>query len=285
MATQRGTKKKTASASKSRVTAARHTNADVAAIIYNDSLAPAVREAGSALAMAFAIVNTFMAASCLKIAYGGAFAERCRERMRAKLSTIPEERRLPPPPEVVGPLLAHYPYVAEKHDLREMFENLLASSTDSGRVTHPSFVEILKQINVDEAKLLTKLHHEIARGSTYYFPVLIFRAGSADNSSHQDIGTLSLMDLVEGLEKPASLAVYEDNLERLSLIRLHLKRTLSDKARYSELEAACANRIARTREQIEKEGKHPRTEYGAVEVTSLGVTFLRACIGEISPHT
>jgi hypothetical protein len=257
--------------------APQHTNADAALVVYED-FRPVVSEGGGALGMALAIVNTFMAASCLKIAYGGDFFKLCRARMRQKLEAVPPERRLPPPPEVVGPLLAHYPYVAEKEELRDMFENLLAASTDSKGGAHPSFVEVLKQINSDEAKLLRSLGPQTTSLGRTNLPMILVLSIKAPRMA-REVGRLTNLDLVGPLEAPNRLAVYEDNLARLSLLQFDSRRKLANKSLYEELEKAVQPSLERVRERASARGQRIALHRGMMIVTDFGAAFLRACLG------
>ncbi|MHC8510322.1 MAG: DUF4393 domain-containing protein [Rhodospirillales bacterium] len=76
-----------------------------------------------------------------------------------KLANVPEDRIGPPDPMIAGPALEALRFAGHKDELREMFENLLANAIDqkTAESAHPSFVEILKQITPDEAKILRYL--------------------------------------------------------------------------------------------------------------------------------
>lgn len=81
------------------------------------------------------------------------------ESVQKKLEGVPEERRKFPEPEIAVPLLQALTYTAQNETLREMYINLLANSmdTEKGKVVHPSFVEIIKQMNTLDAKVFEKL--------------------------------------------------------------------------------------------------------------------------------
>ena len=77
------------------------------------------------------------------------------EGVKKKFERIPEERRKSPEPEIAVPLLQALTYTAQNETLRDMYINLLANSMDSDKekVVHPSFVEIIKQMNTLDAKV------------------------------------------------------------------------------------------------------------------------------------
>lgn len=260
--------------------ATNHTPGDVAMAVYQDALAPAIREAGAGVAIVLAMVNAVLAASYLKMAYGGRFVEQCKERLRARIERIPEARRIDPAPEVVGPLLAHYPYVAAKPDLREMFENLLASSTDRDGWAHPSFVEVLKQLNADEAKLCVALHARLLeRGEGA--PLLLVLSYEKDEVTHRVVGSLSFLDFVEGLQAQELLSVFEDNLVRLSLIKKDTRAKLANQSAYVALANQASAKFAEWKEDAAKQGRTLQVVHGILEMTNFGFCFLDSCVAAL----
>ena len=79
--------------------------------------------------------------------------------LEKKLKNIPEEDIVTPDPRVAGPLIESLKYTAQEDELREMYTNLLASSMNKKKNSdvHPSFVEIIKQLLPDEAKLIKEI--------------------------------------------------------------------------------------------------------------------------------
>jgi len=76
-----------------------------------------------------------------------------------RLEKIPEEQRKSPDPEIAVPLMQALTYTAQNETLREMYLNLLANSMDSSKdkEVHPSFVELIKQMNTLDAKVFDQL--------------------------------------------------------------------------------------------------------------------------------
>ena len=81
------------------------------------------------------------------------------DRLRAELAKgyeeIPEENRVEPPLEIVGPTLESLKYV-EDEKLQNMFVELLISSMDSEKqeATHRAFVKIIDRLSPFDAKIL-----------------------------------------------------------------------------------------------------------------------------------
>src|SRR5690606_29157112 len=84
------------------------------------------------------------------------FAERFTADLSEKTRTIPLESVVEPKASVAGPALQGLAFTHEEPVLKDLYLNLLASAMD-GRTSshvHPSFVEIIKQLDGAEAKLL-----------------------------------------------------------------------------------------------------------------------------------
>lgn len=81
------------------------------------------------------------------------------EGVEKRFEKIPEEKRKTPEPEIAVPLMQALTYTAQNETLREMYLNLLANSmnTDKEKDVHPSFVELIKQMNGLDAKVFNKL--------------------------------------------------------------------------------------------------------------------------------
>lgn len=81
------------------------------------------------------------------------------EGVEKRFEKIPEENRKTPDPEIAVPLMQALTYTAQNETLREMYLNLLANSMDIDKEkdVHPSFVELIKQMNSLDAKVFHKL--------------------------------------------------------------------------------------------------------------------------------
>jgi hypothetical protein len=84
--------------------------------------------------------------------------------VKKRLDKIPEEKRKSPEPEIAVPLLQALTYTAQNETLRDMYINLLANSmnSDKNNIVHPSFVEIIKQMNSLDAKVFDELAKTVA---------------------------------------------------------------------------------------------------------------------------
>lgn len=62
--------------------------------------------------------------------------------------------------KIIGPALEASKYYIEEGELRDMFAKLIASSLDSSKndINHSSFVEIIKQLNPIDAKIISEVY-------------------------------------------------------------------------------------------------------------------------------
>ncbi|MBP3627361.1 MAG: DUF4393 domain-containing protein [Clostridia bacterium] len=76
--------------------------------------------------------------------------------LKEKTKHIPPENLQIPPTMIAGPALEALRYTYDEKELREMYENLLASAMDSRLVSqaHPSFVDTIKQMSPLDARLI-----------------------------------------------------------------------------------------------------------------------------------
>ncbi|SER05490.1 protein of unknown function [Pseudomonas cuatrocienegasensis] len=81
------------------------------------------------------------------------------EGVNKRIKDLPEDQRKVPDPEIAVPLIQALSYTAHNETLREMYLNLLANSMNSlmDKNVHPSFVELIKQMNSLDAKVFDKL--------------------------------------------------------------------------------------------------------------------------------
>lgn len=85
--------------------------------------------------------------------------EKFREDLGKKTSNIPIENLQVPPTMIAGPTLEALKYTYDEEELREMYENLLASAMDNriSNKAHPSFVEIIKQMSPLDSIVLKEI--------------------------------------------------------------------------------------------------------------------------------
>ena len=107
--------------------------------------------------------------------------ESFEEDLKAKIRDIPAENLQVPPTMIAGPTLEALRYTYDEAELREMYENLLASAMDNRNYTQalPSYVDAIRQMTPVDARVLEEIANRrsiitkhikfyISNGSKYY---------------------------------------------------------------------------------------------------------------------
>jgi len=123
--------------------------------VYRDAVQPAAQAGGHALGTLMNAFNMLLAPLERAQLRSEAKTERLRQELTDGFKEIPEERRVEPPLEIVGPTLESLKYVTDE-ELQKLFVQLLVSSMDSKQqsATHRAFVKVLQELNPVEAKMI-----------------------------------------------------------------------------------------------------------------------------------
>jgi len=166
--------------------------------------------------------------------------------MEKKYNNIPLENRCEPKINIVGPALEALKFNLLEDELREMFKNLLVNSLDDRKINYciPSYVKIMEQLSVIDAKVLRSLH--LFGWETIHY--LTFKISfECEKGNKQTFA--SQQYITEDLKLPYSLQEISAslaNLDRLGLITIS-SRYLIPKENFSHI----LNR-SEVKEKIEK---------------------------------
>lgn len=200
--------------------------------VYEDALQPVAKETGKALQTVGRAVNAALL-PIKGLVWGIEQIEVfVQSRVSKKLEDVPVENICSPDPAVAGPALESLRYTGHKPALSEMYANLLASSMDkeTAKTAHPGFVEIIRNMSSDEARVLAYLlENQVA-------PVIDVNRKLSNRG-----GTTAINELVSFLgvdakcEHPELASSYLVNLERLGLIEIHREGHLTRDGIYDRL--------------------------------------------------
>jgi hypothetical protein len=136
----------------------------VAAVIKAAGDNPQVKEAASNLGQAAVtltktINNVLVPLAAINFAFDKArayFSGKFQQEIAEKAKAIPEEHIVEPKASIAGPTLQGLALTHEEPDLKEMYLNLLATAMDgrAANLAHPAFVEIIKQLDSKDARLI-----------------------------------------------------------------------------------------------------------------------------------
>ena len=165
-----------------------------------------------------------------------------------------------------GKVTDRRPVTAEA--LRERGERLLSKSAEVGRdeSLHPAYPSILDELAADEARILRLLATD---GTQAYMDVR--DRGYVPFSSRLVAEHMTMVGADAGCRLPERTPIYLQNLERLALVTFE-EDPIDDLKRYQVLEAQPHVEAAR------ESAKRPKTVYGSLYLTDLGVDFCEACL-------
>lgn len=241
--------------------------------IYEDLFQPAVQELGKGLhTLSKTIHIALMPVSALVWGYEQ-IKSYTLSSLEEKLKDIPRENIIPPDPTVAGPALEALRYTGHKEELREMFSNLLATAMniDVASNAHPSFVEIIKQISPDEAKIIKYLGHN------NYLPLINLHRTVPNGDGEATIyRNFSLVGEQANCIFVELVPSYLDNLQRLGIINIPEGRHLTPDDKYSLLENHAILRSLCA--ELTNQNATPILQKRYFFLTTFGTQFYNACI-------
>ena len=134
--------------------------------------------------------------------------------LEEKLGKISPNDIVPPKPRIIVPALQDAS-LTEEQEIRELYAKLLANSMNIKMKdkVHPGYVEIVKQLCPDEAKILGYLSEHIV------IPTITLRFEKKDGAGILGTRNFSNVGEITHCERTFELEVYFDNLIRLGLLR------------------------------------------------------------------
>lgn len=245
--------------------------------IYEDAVQPAAKEVGKTLETVAKTVNVALA-PVKGLIWGYEQLEGfVSTKVAEKLKNTPEADIVTPKPNVAGPALESLRYAGHEDYLSDLYANLLAASMDTltSASAHPSFVEILKQLTPDEAKLLKHFTHPIP------FPILRIRREQtgAQKGGTDLIPYFSILGEQSGCENPNYTPAYLDNLSRLGLIQIPDIYKYTAPGVYNALENHPTVLNLKASIEQQKDAEIKITHRGVV-ITQLGKQFISVCVSD-----
>ena len=182
-----------------------------------------------------------------------------------KLKHIPEEKIVEPEPYVAVPALQQLSYSLDSEELRELYANLLVSSMNADKKSdvHPAFVDIIKQLAPDEAKLLRFFSYQ------HVIPLVEIRQKSSDGKGFTVLEKYHLNIPNGVLEMSQNTPVYIENLMRLQLIEIPADAHYTTESLYTPLETHMVF-VGVPSESITYDRK-------IINVTPFGKQFVKIC--------
>ena len=199
---------------------------------------PKIKEAGSNVAESLAILsgvikNVLLPLAALNFGVEKArtyFTTRFVDDLSDKVKDIPQSEIVEPKASIVGPVLQGLAFSFEEAELREMYLSLLARSMD-GRTasrTHPSFVDIIRQLTAEEAALI-----KIILGNEQTSIIELRRQTASEGYRVKARHVINLIDPVSGVRyENEMLPAFIENWIRLGLVDVDYNSYLMNEQKY-----------------------------------------------------
>ena len=240
--------------------------------VYKDGLKPVVKATGDFIGLVPRAINAALEPIQLWVLRKEYNISKTKKLLEEKLNNIPPELIITPEPHIAVPALQAISYCMDNEEIRNMYANLLSASMTSivKNDVHPAFVEIIKQLSPDEAKIMSYLN------TVKTAPVVFLKMKLPDNRGNTcSKKNVSLLAEKITAEMPEKIPELLDNLERLKLIEININEYLTADEIYKPFEEFL--------ESIKQHNPLPENyewfiQKGYIEETIFGETFCKVCI-------
>lgn len=185
--------------------------------VYDDVFHPSAKTAGEILNLIPRSIRVLLQGFEKWIINGEESIRLTAEAIKQKAEAIPEDRLTEPEAYIVVPAIQQLGYSYSSEELRELYANLIVSSMDTekkGQV-HPAFVDILKKLTPDEAKIIQNL-----KESEIIEYIDLRALNKEGNGSFMPIeGRATLLSDNIKLLIPSNESAYLDNLVSLGILK------------------------------------------------------------------
>lgn len=165
-------------------------------------------------------------------------------------------------------------YSEQEPNLREMFEDLIVNTIDRTRETHPSFVEIIKQLSSKEASFLKII---LSSNNTQPLVNIILNLGKDKGFKPLYRNLIPLSNISSGeLLVDDEIPIFIDNWVRLGLISTTTETSFTDNQKYNVFnQHPIVLNLKQTYENL-VEDKSVSIQEGILNITDFGKAFAKA---------
>lgn len=209
----------------------------VAVEVYKDALQPSVKPIGEILSFLPRSIKVVLSGWEKWIINGEESLRLTAEAIREKVKDIPEGKLVEPEPHVAIPAIQQLSYCQNNEDLRDLYANLLTASMNADKKwqVHPAFVDIIKQLTPDEAKIIKSIPN-MKNNIMPAIDVKLYNKNDSNNTGHQLFVTNFTTIGLDNIENKRNICSYIDNLIRLNILESPPTYYLTNKDRYIPLE-------------------------------------------------
>lgn len=241
--------------------------------IYNDLAQPSVRKVGTALETVFEFsTSILLPVKLLNEKFKINFERRLNE-YKEKLNEIPEENLIEVNPQIGTPIIEKLSYTTNE-EIADLFTNLLtkASSIETVNLAHPSFVQLIERLSVDEARIIKYLKNKDI------IPCISFQAYVKDGKGFILIlNNATMLQFEIELLFPQNIKTYLDNLTSMGVLDISHGLHKMNENIYNPIYDIY--KYEATNESYINSGAYERVEKvkSYYQITDFGKAFIKAC--------
>lgn len=246
----------------------------VFSMFYKDLAQPAVKKVGVALGSVAEFCTLWHLPVQLINEKVKLNMEKRMNEVKDKIDPIPQDKLCEIAPEIGVPILEKLSYTTND-EIADLFTTLLskAASTDTVDQAHPSFIQLLERISVDEARIIKYLSLQP------HIPYITYKLYLKDQEGEKEIlkkGTL--IPFCVDLTFPENINSYLENLSSTGIIKDKLGYVLLQEEYYNELLSKYNRERSKAlhfNPNFHKDSIETQKSY--FEITSFGRLFINAC--------
>ena len=256
---------------------------ELARDVYSDGGKPVVKATGELVGLVPRAIKAAIAPIEKWVLQREYNIEETKKLLEEKLKNVPPELIQPPEPYIAVPALQYISYCMDNKELRNMYANLLANSMNEvvKNGVHPGFIEIIKQLCPDEAKILCYFAvHKV-------FPTVTLRYEDEKGKGIDVVKNFSNVGELAHCESPFEINKYFDNLIRLGLLESSQAfSSLVDKKLYEPLKNHQYIQSKMDESILSKNAyKRVNLKEGYISLTDYGKSFCIICLDNIKVVT
>lgn len=187
---------------------------EIAKDVYNDAGKPIAKPTGELLGLVPRAIKAALMPVEKWVIQREYNVEETKRLLEQKLKNLSPDLIETPEPYIAVPALQYISYCMDNDELRDMYANLLANSMNKvvKNGVHPGFVEIIKQLSPDEARLLKRFK------IVSVVPTINVRMKNEEGYGITIVKNFTDIGEKANCEQKIDLNNYFDNLIRLGLL-------------------------------------------------------------------
>lgn len=250
---------------------------EIAKDVYNDAGKPIAKPTGELLGLVPRAIKAALMPVEKWVIQREYNVEETKRLLEQKLKNLSPDLIETPEPYIAVPALQYISYCMDNNELRDMYANLLANSMNKvvKNGVHPGFVEIIKQLSPDEAKILKYMsnNHKV-------IPTISLKYEIRGKGGITIIENFSTVGEEAGCEFPYQIQKCFDNLCRLGLLYdAKGMASFTDKTKYEPLKNHKNIVPLATVESAKLYGNEMfHFDESIIRLTSFGESFCSICL-------